>query len=400
MLTTAGLVPSWERLLEVSRSRWYGRLPIDRLLEPAIAYAEAGFEVGASHAFWLDYRKEEIQHWPGFADAFQPWHKTPDVGALFRQPDLADLLRMLVSEELANSHTRASYCGAAMTAARAHARAYLAGQMNAGPNHAVIFCGSGATAGINRLVHLFGLHASLVTGRRVVVLIGPWEHHSNILPWRESGAEIIELPEGPGGPCPATLERTLQGLKGALVIGAFSAASNVTGAIADVPGITAILKRHSALSVWDYAGGGPYLPIDIDKHGIDAAAISPHKFPGGPGASGVLCVRRTACVAQTPTFPGGGTVSFASPWGHTFSNDITAREEGGTPNVIGDLRAAMAFAVKAAIGTLWMHDRHTRLVATALERLGNVPGVELLHPPTGPRLPVFSLSASGTIRID
>lgn len=291
----------------------------------------------------------------------------------------------------ANSHTRASYCGAAMTAARTHARAYIAGQMNAGPEHAVIFCGSGATAGINRLVHLFGLRAALGTGRRVAVLIGPWEHHSNILPWRESGAEIIELPEGSGGPCPGTLERTLQGLKGALVVGSFSAASNVTGAIADVPGITAILKRHGALSVWDYAGGGPYLPIDIDKHGIDAVALSPHKFQGGPGASGVLCVRRAACVAQTPTFPGGGTVSFASPWGHTFSSDVTAREEGGTPNVIGDLRAAMAFAVKAAIGTSWMRDRHTGLVATALGRLGDAPGVEPLHTPMGPRLPIFSL---------
>lgn len=107
MLTTAGLVPSWERLLEISRSRWNGRLPLDRLLEPAIAYAEAGFEVGASHAFWLDYRKEEIKDWPGFADAFQPWRKTPDVGALFRQPDLADLLRMLVCEELDSFHSGA-----------------------------------------------------------------------------------------------------------------------------------------------------------------------------------------------------------------------------------------------------------------------------------------------------
>lgn len=291
----------------------------------------------------------------------------------------------------ANSHTRASFCGAAMTAARTHARAFIARQMNAGPDHAVIFCGSGATAGINRLVHLFGLRQAVAQGRHVTVLIGPWEHHSNILPWRESGAEVIELPEGPGGPCQQALQAALQERPGALIVGAFSAASNVTGAIADVPRITAILKRNGALSVWDYAGGAPYLPINLAEQGIDAIAVSPHKFPGGPGASGILCVRRDTCRAQVPTFPGGGTVRFAAPERHTYSLDVSSREEGGTPNVVGDLRAAMAFAIKSALGTDWLARRHAVLVDLALTRLTKSPGIELLPVPEGPRLPIFSL---------
>ena len=78
------------------------------------------------------------------------------------------------------------------------------------------------------------------------------------------------------------------------MIGAFSAASNVTGITTDMARVTRLLKRYGALSVWDFAGAGPYVPIDMncsDNVAIDAMVISPHKFLGGPGASGLLIVR-------------------------------------------------------------------------------------------------------------
>jgi len=77
----------------------------------------------------------------------------------------------------ANSHTEASHCGGQMTRMRRAARAVIADACGAGPEHAVIFCGAGATAGLNRLVALWGV------GPGVRVLLGPYEHHSNILPW-------------------------------------------------------------------------------------------------------------------------------------------------------------------------------------------------------------------------
>ena len=92
----------------------------------------------------------------------------------------------------ANSHTEASYCGGFITRLRREARATIARCCGADEAHAVIFAGSGATAGINRLVHLFGVRAALAAGRQVRVIIGPYEHHSNILPWRECGADVIE----------------------------------------------------------------------------------------------------------------------------------------------------------------------------------------------------------------
>jgi selenocysteine lyase/cysteine desulfurase len=156
-------------------------------------------------------------------------------------------------------------------------------------------------------VHLFGVREAIAAGRKVRVIIGPYEHHSNILPWRECGAEIVELAESAaGGPELTQLDAALQAGEGALVICALSAASNVTGIVADVAQVTRRVKAAGAKMLWDYAGGAPYLPMQMSPAAdaaIDAIVFSPHKFIGGPGASGVLIVRR-ATRCWTPSRPG------------------------------------------------------------------------------------------------
>ncbi|GGH31569.1 Selenocysteine lyase/Cysteine desulfurase [Cribrihabitans marinus] len=299
-----------------------------------------------------------------------------------------------VSEDVlpyyANSHTEASFCGSYITRMRRAARAEIARIVGAHPDDAVIFAGSGATAGLNRLVNLLGL----ARAEDAVVLIGPYEHHSNILPWRESGARVIEIPEAPeGGPDLAALERTLDEVSGAdLVIGSFSAASNVTGIITDPDPVTRMLKRHGALAIWDYAGAGPYLPIDMGSGDVrkDAIVVSPHKFPGGPGASGILVVNAAAVQTARPSWPGGGTVSFVSPWRHDYVDDLAAREEAGTPNVIGDIRAALAFLVKDAVGAEFIAEREARYNRMALDGWRDNPHLTLLGAEAGHRLPIFS----------
>lgn len=292
----------------------------------------------------------------------------------------------------ANSHTEASFCGGYITRLRREARAVIARSCNAGPDHAVIFAGSGATAGINRLVNLFGVTQAIKAGAGARVIIGPYEHHSNILPWRESGAEIVEIGEAAeGGPDMEALEAALRDPSAPdLTVCSLSAASNVTGIVADVPAISRMVKAAGALMIWDYAGGGPYMPIDMSC-GIDAIVVSPHKFIGGPGASGVLIVRRDAVVTRTPTWPGGGTVSFVSPSGHDYSDSLEAREEAGTPNVIGDIRAALVFLVKDAIGVERSGERNRWLAERAMQRLLATDRIEVLGSATASRLPIFSI---------
>ncbi|MHB1103895.1 MAG: aminotransferase class V-fold PLP-dependent enzyme [Devosia sp.] len=311
---------------------------------------------------------------------------------------LVQIERFVLEEILpyyANSHTEASYCGEFVTHLRREARAIIAACCGADSAHAVIFTGSGATAGINRLVNLFGVHAAVASGELPAVIIGPYEHHSNILPWRESGAEVIEIQEAAtGGPDSEALAATLSALRGrGLIVGAFSAASNVTGILTDVTAITRQLKAAGAKVIWDYAGGGPYLPIRMTPASdapIDAVVTSPHKFVGGPGASGVMILRRDAVESDAPTWPGGGTVRFVSPDWHDYSPNIEAREEAGTPNVAGDLRAALAFIVKDALGQGWIESRNQDLRALALNAWGRDPRIDILGNTACPRLPIFS----------
>ncbi len=290
----------------------------------------------------------------------------------------------------ANSHTESSYCGAFTTRLREAARAEIARLMGADENDAVIFTGSGATAGLNRLVNLLGV----ARARNPVVLIGPYEHHSNILPWRESRARVVEIPEASqGGPDRDALAAALAEHAGSdLLIGSFSAASNVSGIITDTDAVTRLLKAHGALAIWDYAGAGPYLPMRMGQGDArkDAIVTSPHKFPGGPGASGLLVVNRAAVRSRRPTWPGGGSVSFVSPWRHDYLDRVEDREEAGTPNVLGDIRAALALIVKDAVGVERIAEREATYNRMALEGWRGHPRLQLLGTDRPNRLPIFS----------
>lgn len=309
---------------------------------------------------------------------------------------LMQIERFILEEVLpyyANSHTEASHCGGFMTRLRREARAVIAECCDAGSEHAVIFAGSGATAGINRLVRLLGVEQALAAGQKVRIIVGPYEHHSNILPWRESGAEVIEINEAQSGGPDIEAFKAVLNKPAELTICSFSAASNVTGIMTDVEAITRIAKASGAGMVWDYAGAGPYLPIRMSYGAdaeVDAVVVSPHKFIGGPAASGVLIMRRDASVISKPSWPGGGTVKFVSPNSHDYSDSLEAREEAGTPNVVGDIRAALAFLVKDALGADYFAARNAELTARALTAWRDLDRIELLGELAPQRLPIFS----------
>ena len=309
-----------------------------------------------------------------------------------------DLIRDRVLPYYANSHTEASYCGAFMTRLREAARAEVLRLTGGDQGCHAIFTGSGATSGINRIVGLLRLSERVRAGEDIVVIVGPYEHHSNLLPWRETGARMIEMPEATGhGVDLEALRSSLEDAGDAdLVVGAFSAASNVTGLVTDPDPVTRLLKAHGALAVWDYAGGAPYLPIDMSPSPDcrkDAVVLSPHKFPGGPGASGLLILRDTMVQSTRPSQPGGGTVKFVSPWAHDYLSRVEAREEAGTPNVLGDIRAALALIVKDVVGEEQILERDKQLRARAIAAWSDEPQLCLLgRPDAADTLPILSFT--------
>lgn len=299
----------------------------------------------------------------------------------------------------ANSHTEVSACGQRMNRLRRQARTRIAASVGAGSECDVIFCGSGATAAANRLLHLLGLRSNgggeTQSASGPIVLTGPYEHLSNILPWREAGARTVEIAEAAGGGVDLDdLQRNLRLYAGqGPVIGVFSAASNVTGILTDVRAVTRLLKAHGALAVWDYACGAPYLPMTMDPARdapIDALFYSSHKFPGGPGGSGVLVIRRDAVRTRRPTCPGGGSVSYVSGWAHDYYDDLVLKEEAGTPDILGDLRAALAIAVRDGVGTDVINRRGQRFLERALAVWRKNERIVLLGHPTAKRLPIIA----------
>lgn len=110
------------------------------------------------------------------------------------------------------------------------------------------------------------------------------------------------------------------------IICSFSAGSNVTGIITNVSEVVAIVKKFDAIMIFDYAGVGPYIKIDMSQ-GIDAICLSPHKFLGGPGSSGILIFNNWIYPKNLdPTHGGGGTVDFVNEDDIIYSDSIQSRE--------------------------------------------------------------------------
>jgi selenocysteine lyase/cysteine desulfurase len=316
----------------------------------------------------------------------------------------------------ANTHTAISSTGRVMSSLREQARGVIRRAVGAATDDHVMFVGSGATAAVNKLVGLLGiripeplertyaLSSHIPVAERPVVFLGPYEHHSNQLPWVESIATVVEIDLDDRG-CISTsdLEKKLATFRDRpLKIGAFSAASNVTGLLTDVGRVAKTLHRGDAFAVFDYAASAPYVPIDMHpadpEERIDALFVSPHKFMGGPNASGVLVANRALFRTGCPERPGGGTVDYVGGVDHAhidYVSRLDEREEGGTPSIIGDLRAGVAFLLKEMLGPRDIFEHETDLAARAIARLGKHPRIHIYGPTDAPRLPIVSFNVEG-----
>jgi len=224
-----------------------------------------------------------------------------------------------------------------------------------------------------------------------VVFIGPYEHHSNILPWREGPFELVELPIGNNGNIDLVeLEKQLLKYhKTRPLIGSFSAASNVTGILAPVEEIHRLLKKYDALSFWDYAGAAPYVNIDMnpkDTVGKDAIFISPHKLVGGPGSPGILLVKKYLFAEGLPVVTGGGTVHFVTKTQQRYFEDLEIREEGGTPAIIEAIRAGMSFRLKDMVGASNIEEIERKYILEAIDTFSKHPNIFVLGNLEAPRL--------------
>ena len=324
---------------------------------------------------------------------------------------IEDFIRDEVLPSYANTHTESSGTGLQTTRLREDARRIIHDAVGGDDETAVIFAGSGTTGAISKLIGVLGLRIPsalddrhglserIPTDQRPVVFIGPFEHHSNEIPWRECVADVVTIPEDADGLIDLDVlrDRLVEYADRPLRIGSFSAASNVTGIVTNTTAISSLLHRHGALSFWDFAAAAPYIEIDMcagrDEDPLaykDAIFLSPHKFIGGPSTPGVLVARRELFRNRVPDVPGGGTVAYVNDADHAYLADPEHREEGGTPAIIEAVRAGLVFQLKGAVGVDTIRAAEERFLERAMRIWSAEPAIEVLGNPDAPRLSIVS----------
>lgn len=316
----------------------------------------------------------------------------------------------------ANSHTEESYTGKTMTELVHQSEKMMKRHFNALDDDYIIPVGTGATGAIQKLASILGIYYSPKLKEKFesyydnrqsktcnndcvsrffeemdidkpVIFISPYEHHSNDLIWRESYADLVEISLTKEGYLDLSdLEKKVSDPQYAnrLKVGSISAASNVTGIKTPVYDVARILHAHDAYACFDFAASGPYVSIDMnhdDEAYFDAIYLSPHKFIGGPGSSGLLVLNKKLYdQTSAPTIAGGGTVDYVSSLGYDFVEDVEAREMAGTPGILQIIKSALAIDLKAEIGMEAIERTENLYIKQAMERLMRNPQIDIMGP--------------------
>lgn len=292
-----------------------------------------------------------------------------------------------------NTHSEASVTGTTMTLAYHEAHKIIKEHVNASKDDVIITAGSGMTTVVCKFQRLLGLkipeqlkdYIKLNEELRPVVFITHMEHHSNQTTWLETIADVVVInPNDDGLVDINDFKIKLEKFKHRkLKIGAFTAASNVTGIETDYYRFAKIIHQAGGYCFVDFACAAPYVKIDMhpfdSEEKLDAIFFSPHKFLGGPGTPGVLVFDSKLYHNKVPDLPGGGTVDWTNPWGqHKFVANIEAREDGGTPAFLQTIKAALCIKLKEELTVEKIRAREDELVKKTLNGLKKISTLHIL----------------------
>ncbi len=305
----------------------------------------------------------------------------------------------------ANTHSEVGYNANLTTNYYNEARASLKKSLDLNDDFYIIPCGTGATAAIKKFQELMGLYIPPATKKRYslqadteqmpLVIIGPFEHHSNEISFREALCEVHRIPLNKNQTIDLEyLESYLQKNQGREIFGSFAVASNVTGIINPVAKIHAIMKKYGATVCLDAAASSPYMNVDAKY--FDAMFLSPHKLLGGPGSCGLLVIRKSLCdCEEVPTFAGGGTVSYVSRASHMFLSDVETKEDAGTPGILQFIKASLAYELRNEVGLEYIEKKEQELKMCFKNELANINNIQLYCLESHEKLAIFSFNING-----
>ncbi len=320
-----------------------------------------------------------------------------------------------------NTHSESSATGKAMTDAYHTAQKIVKQHVNADENDVLIFTGAGMTSAIAKLQRILGLKVpeqainycvfthgeynncrEIPNENRPVVFLTHMEHHSNHTSWFETLADVLVMePSDDLTVNPDILRKEIVRYKDRpLLIGSFTACSNVTGYTPPYHELAEIMHQYNGYCFVDFAASAPYTEINMHPENklqqLDAIFFSPHKFLGGPGSAGVLIFNKQLYKNETPDTPGGGTVKWTNRWGgYSYISDIEVKEDGGTPGFIQGIKAALAIRLKEMMTVKRIQERERELKELAFKELSAIDGLHILAENITERQGVFSFYIDG-----
>lgn len=313
---------------------------------------------------------------------------------------------------VANTHTESNFTGAYITFAYYKARDVIKDHVEAEDvDDILISCNSGMTGVVNKLQRILGLKINeryqdpneIEEQERPIVFVTHMEHHSNQTSWMETIAEVVVVPKGEDGLVSLdNFKATLEKYKHRTTkIAAITACSNVTGIMTPYMDIAEIVHAYGGVCFVDFACSAPYVeihmhPDDAKGRYLDAIYFSPHKFLGGPGATGILIFNRKLYANSVPDHPGGGTVDWTDPWGRRkYLDDPYLREDGGTPAFLQTIRAALSIRLKEEMGVENIQKREKEILAIIWKAFEDIPNLHVLAEAHKERLGVVSFNIDG-----
>jgi cysteine desulfurase / selenocysteine lyase len=270
------------------------------------------------------------------------------------------------------------------------ARERIARFVNAPSSRELIFTRN-ATEGLNLVAYAYGL-ARLQPGDAVVVT--ELEHHSNFVPWqyvaKRTGAEFRMIRLTDSG------ELDLDGLDavaGGVKVVAANLVSNALGTVNPVERLAAWAHEQGAVIVVDAAQAAPHRALDVQALDADFLAFSAHKMCG-PSGAGALWGRRELLEEMEPFNLGGHMIRKVQFEGTTWG-DLPHKFEAGTAPIAEAVGfgAAVDYLTEVGLDAVEQHEHD--LVAYALERLADVPGIQLYGPPPDRRAGIVSFNMEG-----
>ncbi|TAK31071.1 MAG: aminotransferase class V-fold PLP-dependent enzyme [Saprospiraceae bacterium] len=329
-------------------------------------------------------------------------------GRLYRP--IEEFLSEAAGPFVGNTHTETTVTGSCMTKAYQQAKLLIKRHVGAKDYHVLISSNSGMTGVVNKFQRILGMKIherfqsklQLPEDERPVVFISHMEHHSNQTSWLETIATVeIIHPDEDGLMDLTHLEDLLEKYRSRQTkIAAITSCSNVTGIFTPYRQVARMMHRAGGLCFVDFAASAPYIELDMcpedELAWLDAIYFSPHKFLGGPGATGILIFDPKLYTNKVPDNPGGGTVDWTNPWGeHKYHEEIEAREDGGTPAFLQTIKVALAMILKEEMGVGKMLERERELLGIIWPGLKKLPGLHLLADNLPERLGILSFYIDG-----